>query len=303
MSTKVQFRGIIPPVATIFDQNGNLDQQGMGKLIDFLIESGVDGLFFMGTGGEFTQMSTVERKEVAAFVTKYVAQRVPVLIGTGSTNTRETIILSKHCKEVGADAVVIINPYYWILTEENLFKHYGDIAEAVDIPILLYNFPAFTGQDLSPDFVLKLAKKYTNIVGIKETIDEAGHIREMIVKVKAELPDFVVLSGYDDHLLNTLSLGGDGAISGSVNFAPELQIGIYKAFQEKDFAKAVELHQRLLYIPFMYKLDSPFVSVVKEAIVMRGILEISTFSQPPANPLSEEKKQQLQQILVKAGLL
>ncbi|TCS79389.1 dihydrodipicolinate synthase family protein [Tepidibacillus fermentans] len=296
------FKGIIPPVSTIFNENLKLDRQGMGKLIDFLIDSGVHGLFFLGSGGEFSQMSFEERKEVAAFATEYVKDRVPVLIGTGGTNTREIIALNQHAKEIGADGVVIINPYYWPLTEENLLAHYGEIAENTELPILLYNFPNLTGQDLTPEIVLKLVDKYPNIVGIKETVDMAGHIREMILKVKSKHPHFSVLAGFDDHLLNTLSLGGDGSISASGNFAPELTVGIYQAFQNRDYEKAIELHKRLAFLPLMYKLDSPFVNVVKEATKLRG-LDISTHVLPPARPLSEEKKQELIAILKDASLL
>lgn len=299
---KPQFRGIIPPVPTIFDNTGKIDCKGMEQLIDFLIDSGVHGLFFLGTGGEFSQMSIEERKELAAFATDYVNGRVPVLIGTGSPNTREVISLTQHSKEIGADGVVIINPYYWTLTAENLFRHYGIVAEAVDIPILLYNFPTLTGQDLTPDMILKLAKSYPNIVGIKDTIDSAGHIREIILKVKSERPDFSVFAGYDDHLWNTLSLGGDGAIPASCNFAPELTVGIYNAFQSKDYQKGIELHQKLAYLPLIYKLDSPFANVIKEAIYMRG-LHISTYVLPAAEPLDNDKKDKLRNILKNASLL
>ncbi|QIZ06464.1 dihydrodipicolinate synthase family protein [Priestia megaterium] len=299
---KPQFHGIIPPVPTIFENTGKIDCNGMKQLIDYLIDSGVHGLFFLGTLGEFSQMSIEERKELAAFATDYVNGRLPVLIGTGSPNTREVISLTQHSKEIGADGVVIINPYYSTLTEEILYRHYGSIAESVDIPIILYNFPALTGQDLTPDMVLKLAKSYHNIVGIKDTIDSAGHIREIILKVKAERPDFSVFAGYDDHLWNTLSLGGDGAIPGSGNFAPELSVGIYQAFQLKEYQKGIELHQRLAHLPYIYKLDSPFSNVIKEAIHMRG-LNISTYVMPSAKPLDNDKKEKLRNILNNASLL
>ncbi|HYK72574.1 MAG TPA: dihydrodipicolinate synthase family protein [Pseudoneobacillus sp.] len=296
------FYGVIPPVSTIFDESLHLDQKGMGRLIDFLIESGVNGLFFLGSGGEFSQMSKEERKQVAEFATKYVNNRVPVLIGTGGTSTREIIELNQHANEIGADGVVIINPYYWSLTESNLFDHFGEIAKNTELPILLYNFPNLTGQDISPELVLKLVENYPNIVGIKETVDTAGHIREMILKVKEKYPHFSVLAGFDDHLFNTLALGGDGVISASGNFAPELTIGIYQAFQKKDFETALELHRRLAYLPLMYKLDSPFVNVVKEATRLRG-MDISTAVLPPARVLSSEKKEALVEILKKAGLI
>ncbi|KIL51922.1 dihydrodipicolinate synthase family protein [Jeotgalibacillus soli] len=296
MSNHKVFKGIIPPVSTILNEQGKLERQGMGRLIDFLIDSKVDGLFFLGTGGEFSQMSTEERKEVAAFAVEHVNSRVPVFIGTGSASTREVVELSNHSKNIGADAVVVINPYYWPLSEDNLFAHYSEIARSVDLPILLYNFPALTGQDLSPDFVLKLVNEHQNIVGIKETVDAAGHIREMILKVKSVHPSFSVLCGFDDHLLNTLSLGGDGAISATGNFAPQLTIGIYQAFIKKDYNKAIELHKKLAVLPEMYKLDSPFVSVIKEAIKMTG-MDIPTYVLPPARALSNEKRRLLAELL------
>jgi 2-dehydro-3-deoxy-D-pentonate aldolase len=300
MTTK--FQGIIPPVSIIFTEHGELDKKGMATVIDFLIDSGVDGLFFLGSGGEFTQMSVEERKEVASFTTSYVNGRVPVLIGTGSTNTREVIALSQHAEQAGADGVVIINPYYWPLTEDHLFAHYSEVANSVHLPILLYNYPGLSGQDLSPEFVLKLVETHDNIVGIKETVESIAHIRDMILTVKGKYPDFAVLSGFDDHLLPSLSLGGDGAISASVNIAPELGIGVYKAFKEGRFDQALALHKRMAFMPTMYKLDSPFVCVVKEAMKLRG-LNISTHVLAPARSLSADKIQELKKILVQAELL
>lgn len=274
----------------------------MKLLIDFLINEGVNGLFFLGTGGEFSQMSVEERKEVAEFVVGYVNNRVPVLIGTGSPSTREAISLSEHAQSIGASGIVVINPYYWTLSEENLFKHYSEIAESVELPILLYNFPTLTGQDLDPDFVLRLVNQHPNVVGIKETIDSIGHIREMIMKVKGAHPHFSVLCGFDDHLLNTLQLGGDGTISASGNFAPQLSVGIYKAFNNGDFAKAIELQKQVAYLPLLYKIDTPFVSVVKEALKMSG-LDISTHVLPPSRSLGEEKLEQVREVLKLAGVL
>lgn len=301
MSTKAKFHGIIPPVSTIFDTNGELDKKGMEMVIDFLIDSNVDGLFFLGSGGEFPQMSKELRMEVAAFTTDYVSGRVPILIGTGSVSTSEAVILSKHAEEIGADGIVVINPYYWPLTEDNLLTHYSEIATAVKLPILLYNFPDLTGQGLSPDIVLKLAEKHDNIVGIKETIDSVNHIHEMISTVKGKYPEFTVFAGFDNHLLNTLNLGGDGAICASINFAPELSVGIYNAFKTNDMETAVNLHRRLAILPEMYKLDSPFISVIKEAMKLKG-LDISTHVLPPTRMLNSEKQKELKEILKRADL-
>jgi 4-hydroxy-tetrahydrodipicolinate synthase len=296
MKTDKQFYGIIPPVPTILYKEGKLDKKGMGNLIDFLIESKVNGLFFLGSGGEFAQMSAELRKEVAEFATKYVNGRVPVLIGTGTPGTNETIELSLHAKKVGADGVVIVNPYYFKLTEEGIFQHYSDIAEHVDLPILFYNYPELTGVDLSPELVLALVEKYPNIVGIKDTVVSVGHTRELITIVKSKHPDFLVFSGYDDHLLNNLALGGDGSIPMTSTFAPEVSVGIYQNFKQGDYSKAIELHQKLASIIQIYKLDSPFMNVVKAAIRLKGI-DISTDCLAPVRTVTDEQIEEVKKIL------
>ncbi len=296
MNTK--FQGVIQPVSSILKDSNNVDKDGMKDLINFLIDSSVHGLLFLGTGGEFSQMTIELRKEIAEFAVETVNGRVPALIGTGTCSTDESILLSNHAKDIGADGVVIVNPYYWQLTEENLYKHYEQIAQNVNLPIILYNYPNFTGQDLTPEFVARLATDFSNIVGIKETVDLAGHIREMILKVKGIRPVFSVFSGYDDHLFNTLSLGSDGAIPASSNFVPELTVGIYDAFQSRDYQKAIDYHRELAVLPLLYKLDSPFVNVIKEATRIRGI-KINTYCLPPTRPISEDGKLELKETLEK----
>lgn len=301
MQQNAHFTGIIPPVSTIFTPAGDFDRQAAGALIDYLIGAGVDGLFFLGSGGEFSQLSVEERKNVAAFAIAHVNGRVPVLIGTGGTNARETIALSQHAEQNGAKGIVVINPYYWKVSEANLIHYFQQVADSVSLPVILYNFPALTGQDLSPSLVKQLVESRSNIVGIKDTIDSIAHLRSMISLVKAEHPRFSVLSGYDDHLFNTLLLGGDGAISASGNFAPQLSVRLLRAFREGDLAQAAKLHQTLLQIPQIYQLDTPFVNVIKEAMVLCG-QSVSTYVLPPARPLDEERKAQLATLLQRLQL-
>lgn len=296
MVLKNNFEGIIPPILTIFDSEKNFDEIGMGKLIDQHISAGVDGLLVLGSGGEFSQMSLEMRKEVSTFCISYINGRVPVIIGTGSPSTQESILLSQHAQQKGADGVMIINPYYWQLPEDSLRNHYLKISESIDIPIILYNFPDLTGQDLSPDFVLNLINQAENIVGIKETIDSIGHVREMITKVKKEHSDFKVFAGLDDHLLNTLQMGGDGAIPGTANFAPEITTGIFSAYKEKEYDKAEKLHKQLVGILNVYKVSSPLYVAIKYAVYLRG-LDINTTVLPPAYELNDGEKEQIQSIL------
>lgn len=143
-----------------------------------------------------------------------VDRRVPVLIGTGGTNARETLELEPACAAGRRRRDRGDNPYYWKVSEANLIRYFEQVADSVTLPVMLYNFPALTGQDLTPALVKTLADSRSNIVGIKDTIDSVAHLRSMIHTVKSAHPHFTVLCGYDDHLFNTLLLGGDGAILG-----------------------------------------------------------------------------------------
>lgn len=303
MVKKNIFKGIIPPLSTIFKNNGEIDKTGMKKLIDELINKGVDGLLVLGSGGEFTQLSVEKRKEITEFCISHIDKRVPVIIGSGSTSTEESILLSKHAQNNGADGVIIINPYYWSLPEDNLINHFKQVSDSINIPIILYNFPDLTGQDLSSDIVLKIIENTENVVGIKETIDSVGHIREMITKVKNKYPEFKVFAGLDDHLLNTMQMGGDGAIPGSANFYPEITVNLYKAYQNKNWEELEELQKKLMRILTIYELGSPLYAAIKEAIKIRGRVDISSTVLPPALPISKENKQKIKDILIKENIV
>lgn len=297
-----KLRGIIPPVSSTFDRNGNIDITAMKVVADFLIKQGVDGLFYLGTGGEFSQMNTNQRMAFTKEAVNVVAGRVPVLIGVGSTSTDEAVKLARHAETCGAEGIVAINPYYWKVAPRNLEDYYHQVALSVSLPVIIYNFPDLTGQDLTPDIVKRLVLQNENIVGIKDTIDSVGHLRAMINTVKAVRPDFSVFCGYDDHLFNTLLLGGDGAISASANFAPELSVGIYRAWLAGDLTTAATLNQRLLQLPSIYSLETPFVSLIKHAMQCVG-LPIDTYCLPPTLEASEEAKDKVRALLVTQGIL
>lgn len=290
------FRGVIPPVPTIWTSEGKLDRAGMGRLIDFLIDGGVDVLFFGGSAGEFSQMTPEMRREVAEFGVTYTAKRKPVVVGIASLSTEETIRLGEHAREIGADGVVIVNPYYAILLPDNIYLHYKRVAEAVTLPIILYNFPALTGQDLSPALIKRLAMEFPNIVGVKDTTDTIRHIRDVILAVKPVRPDFAVLAGFDEYLLDTMIMGGDGGFPSSASFAPWLARDLLKAIEARDGAAIIDLQRRISIAPAMFGLESPFYAIVKEAINAVGVA-VSTHVLPPAVPLTEEKKAKVREYL------
>ena len=292
------FQGIIPPVPTIFDSHGHFDPVGMGALLDHLIFNGVNGVLVLGSAGEFTHMDRAMREEIAAFAVRHVNGRVPVLFCVSMPGTLETISYAQHAKDVGADAVLIVNPYYAPLSQDALYQHYKQIADSVDIPQMLYNYPAMTGQELEIELIKKLAFECPNIVGIKDSVISVSHTRQIIVEVKQQRPDFMVFCGFDEHLLNTLVLGGDGAIPACSNFVPDILCGLYQAFKNQDFGTAHELHRQIGQLASIYGIDTPFYGVIKEAIRQSGVA-ISTAVLPPARPLSESGKQQVAELLAR----
>jgi 2-dehydro-3-deoxy-D-pentonate aldolase len=293
--------GVIPPVPTIFNKDGSFDPRGMGILIDRLLASDISGFLFLGSAGEFAQLPTAMRKEIAEFCVARVAGRRPVIIGTASCATNEVIDLSHHAAAIGADAVMVVNPYYSLLTEEKIYGHYRQIAESVKLPVLLYNFPALTGQDLSIELVQRLARDCPNIIGIKDTVDCMSHIRRMILEVKGMRPDFLVFCGFDEYMLDTLILGGNGVIPATSNFAPEITCGIYKAYCDGDFAKLKMLMPRLALLSKIYSTDTPFSGLIKEAIRLTGS-DIQTNVLAPATSPDEAMMKRLAEILVQAGI-
>ncbi|MGQ9369483.1 dihydrodipicolinate synthase family protein [Azospirillum sp. ST 5-10] len=294
-------RGIIPPVPTIVDDQGRLDRPGMAALIDRVVASGVDGMLILGSGGEFCHMPAALRKEVAEFAVSHTAGRLPILLGIGAPGTGEVVDFGRHAQSLGVAGVLVVNPFYAKLSRDGLFRHYATVAEALDVPVFLYNFPALTGQELEVGLVRDLALAFDTIAGIKDTVDTLGHTRQVILDVKARRPDFLVYSGYDEYLLDVLVLGGDGGIPASANFAPEIACGLYRAFQERDLERIVALQRRLATLSALYTLDTPFFGLVKEAIRLTGSA-VSTAVLPPALVPSAETKAELVAVLQRAGV-
>ncbi len=274
------FHGIIPPVSTLFTPDGQFNRDAQAHLIDKMIAGGVHGLFFLGSNGEAAHMTTEMRLEIAEFSIAHVAGRVPVLIGVSVPGTTESIALARHAEAHGADGIVAINPYYSALGEENLYRYFRDVAESVAVPLLIYNFPGVTGQDLSPELILRLARDCPSIIGLKDTVDTLSHIRRVIQTVKPVRPDFLIFSGFEEYMLGTLAMGGDGCVPASGNFAPQLTVSIYEAFRAGDYAKVFAGQEKLINILPLYTLESPFYGIIKQAMKMTGFSDATTVLPP-----------------------
>jgi 4-hydroxy-tetrahydrodipicolinate synthase len=293
------FKGILTPVITILNQQGKIDFEGNKMIINRLIANGMDGLLFFGSIGEFFALSMEEKKEFIRFVIKTVDKRVPVLIGTGGTVQEEVIELTQFAQQADADGVVIISPYYFKLDSETIYRYYANIARNTSLPIMLYNFPERTAADLTPDLVLRLAKEFSNIVAIKDTVDNISHTRKLIQLVKAERPNFTVLSGFDEYLIPNLMAGGDGVLCGLTNVVPELFAGLLKAYQAKDFEKVITANAKISILMNLYDVTNPFIAGLKGAVASRGV-SISTAVKEPAAAITQQQMNVIRDILTKS---
>jgi 2-dehydro-3-deoxy-D-pentonate aldolase len=227
---------------------------------------------------------------------------VPVLIGCGAPGTEEAVAYAEHAEEIGAAGVAVVLPYYWVPPDRSIYEHYRLIAIGTRLPVYIYNFPGLTGRNIPPRLVLRLAEDHANIAGIKDTIDSIAHIQELITTVRPARPDFVVLCGMDYHLLNTLLLGGDGAVPGTANFAPDPLVDIYRAVTQGRHADAAERSRHHLNaIPRLFASDAPAFVVVKEAMVIAGLIPHAT-ARPPALPLTDDERRALRRGLEALGI-
>ncbi|MEO1783942.1 dihydrodipicolinate synthase family protein [Thermodesulfobium sp. 4217-1] len=293
------FRGVYTACITILDGNGNFDLAKMAVHIDNLINNGVDGILFLGSIGEFYSFSVEQKKKFASFVVNAVNNRVKVLIGTGSTNINEVIEMSRYSREIGADGVTIVSPYYFGPSEGAAEQYFGKIAQSADIPIMLYNFPARTGTELSAEVVSNLAKKYYNIVSLKDTVDSISHTRSVIQKVKSIRPDFTVLSGFDEYyILNRVS-GGDGVLCGLANVDPKLLVSLHRAYENKDFVTVEKCAKKISVLMRLYECTDLFITGIKAAVKANG-LDISTFTNPPGVNITDEQFDNVKKIIEEA---
>ncbi len=294
--------GIIPPLVTLFDRHDAVDEAAMRQHVDRMLAGGVHGLLALGTTGEVMHLSREERRRVAEIVVDQARGRVPVLVGCAGTGTDEVITYAREAQEIGATAALVIVPYYWVPSDAVVEAHYAAVARAVDLPILIYNFPAVSGRNIPPALIARLAEAQPNIIGIKETVDSIGHIAQVLAQVRPRRPDFCVLCGFEFHLLNTLLMGGDGAIPGLANMAPEVSVAVYDAWRREDLAGAAELVRQRLDFPALYELGAPFFVVVKEAMYLAGQIDNATV-RPPALPLSDETRARLHALLGRLGMI
>lgn len=266
-SEAMKIEGIIPAVATPMFEDGAINEAELRNQVNRHIEAGADGIFCLGTNGEAYILDKDEKKRVMEVFVEETKGRIPVYAGTGCIGTKETIELSQIAKNIGVDALSIISPYFAAISQNEIFEHYSTIAEAIDLPIVLYNMPARTGNNLEYTTVAKLADKYSNIAGIKDSGGNFDNILRYIESTDSK--NFSVLSGNDSLILWTLMAGGKGGITAVANILPEIMVSIYKYWKEGDFEAAKAAQDSIRPIRDCFKFGNPN-SIVKKAAQLIG---------------------------------
>ena len=289
------FKGSFTALITPF-KNGAFDETAYERIIEWQIAQGTHGLVPVGTTGESPTLSHDEHKRVVEVCVETVRKRVPVIAGAGSNSTAEAIDFARHAKDAGADAVLIVMPYYNKPTQEGLYLHVKAINDAVDIPIVLYNVPSRTVADMSVATMARCAR-LKNVVGVK---DATANLARASLQRLACGPDFVMFSGEDATALGFNAHGGQGCISVTANVAPALCAEFQNACLAGDFAKALSLQDRLMPLH-----DALFIETnpgpVKYAASLLGLCSAEV--RLPLAPVAESTKQTIEAAMIGAGLL
>jgi 4-hydroxy-tetrahydrodipicolinate synthase len=290
-------RGVIPAIVTPFTDDGDLNESGLRKLTDYVIDGGVHGIMTSGGTGEFPHLSREEKRLVTSVVVDQARGRVPVIAGTAACSTREAISLSQDAEEAGAEAVIVTAPYYFILPEEALFEHYEAIADATSLPVVLYNNPTYTGNNMSPQLIAKLASNL-GIIGVKQSNADMGQLVEVVRLVSS---DFAVLTGIDSQFYPALCVGGVGIFSTAASVVPRQMVDLYRAFVDGRQEEARELHMRLQELNRFLEYDPGYVAPCKEALTLLGMPAGPV--RKPLPPLSAAEREGIKRALNELDLL
>ncbi|MFC1510503.1 4-hydroxy-tetrahydrodipicolinate synthase [Candidatus Omnitrophota bacterium] len=290
------FKGSTVAIVTPF-KNGHVDEEKLKELVEFHIKNGTNAILPCGTTGESPTLTHEEHKQVIELCIQASDGRIPIMAGTGSNSTAEAIALTHHASKVGADAALIVTPYYNKPTQKGLFLHFSEIANSVDIPIILYNIPGRAGTNIETATVVKLAQECKNIIGVKEasgSMDQMQSVRHLCPK------DFLLLSGDDALTLPLLSIGGDGVVSVIANIIPGEVVKLIKLFNDGNLKGAQELHYKMYpLVKSMFLETNPIP--VKKAMELLGLC--SGTLRLPMCELSDQNTEKLRDELVAYGLL
>ncbi|WP_459202230.1 4-hydroxy-tetrahydrodipicolinate synthase [Methanococcus sp. CF] len=287
-------QGVYPAIITPF-KDGKVDYDGLRTNIDFLIENGVTGVIPVGTTGESPTLTPLEHENVIEKTVEFVDGRVEVIAGTGSNSTSEALEFSQYAEDVGVDGVLLITPYYNKPSQEGLKRHFGEIANSINVPIVLYNVPSRTALNIEPETIKYLFEEYSNITAVKEANPNLSQVSEVLDSCNID-----VLSGNDELTLPIMSLGGKGVVSVVANIAPKEFVQMVDYANAGKFDKAKEIHYKLFPLMKLMFIETNPIPI-KTAMNMLGMP--SGELRLPLCEMAESNKLKLQNALNNLGLL
>ncbi|MFQ5915019.1 MAG: 4-hydroxy-tetrahydrodipicolinate synthase [Nitrospinota bacterium] len=297
MLTAETLRGVYAAVVTPFRDDEELDEKALRKQTDYVIENGVHAIMSTGGTGEFPHLSREERKEATAIVVDQVAGRVPVLAGTAGCSTREAIALSQDAQQAGASAAILTPTYYFKIPAEGLKRHFLDVADALDIPVVVYNNPLYTGNSMAPPLLAE-TMEHPRVIGCKQSEGDMGQLVETIRLTCGRVS---VNTGIDSQFFPALCVGSRGIFSTAAAVIPRQMAEIYTLFMAGRFEEARELHMKVQALNRFLEYDPGYVAPCKEALAMLGIPCGPV--RKPLPPLTEEERTGVRNALKELGLL
>lgn len=297
MLTSRDVKGVVAAIVTPFDENGQVSAPGIETIVEHLVSNGVHAIMTTGGTGEFPMLLREERKYVTRLIAEQVNGRIPVVAGTASCSTQETLLLMEDAAEVGADAAIVVAPYYFKLPEDSLYRYYMDLADRGVLPVILYNNPLYTGNNLSPATMARLAQ-HERIIGVKQSNADMGQLVEL---VRLAGDRMAVTTGIDSQFYPALCIGATGIFSTAASVIPKQMVQVYDLLQQGRRDEALALHMKLQVLNRFLEYDPGYVAPAKEALTMMGF---------PAGPvrrplpdLTEEERHGVREALVQLGLL
>jgi len=294
---KLKPEGIFPPHITPFLKNEEIDEKSLRSLVHFWLDSGCAGLVSCASNGEGPYMTREEKRRILQIVIEEVDGKASVIAGTGAPSTRETIFLTEDAKDVGADAVLIVSPYYFKPDSRELFEHYSSVINSTDIPVIVYNVPKFTGYNLDPAVVVRLAEEYDQVVGVKDSGGSIGQISELIDRVGKRIS---VLAGTADVVLPCLIMGGRGGVLAVANVAPKLCVDLYNHFKQHEIERARQVQMKVLRLNDILVKKFNQISAIKEA--MNQLRKPAGYPRRPSLPLDEKARNEVREVIARVGL-
>ncbi|MBJ8052923.1 4-hydroxy-tetrahydrodipicolinate synthase [Bacillus cereus] len=288
-----KIKGAFPVLITPMDEFQEIDWKGVKQNVNYFIEQKVAGIIINGSTGEFVSLSKEERFNMVETVLKEVDGRIPVIVGTAAETTKETIEYTKHAEAHGADCALIINSYYCKPKEEEIYFHFKEISNAVNIPMMLYNNPFTSGVDMSTELMLRIGKECENVTHIKES---SGDIRKARDLVRQGQDAFQVFCGSEDLVMESYLVGATGWVSVAGNIVPGLVTKMYEHFQNGELEKAWEMNDAILPLCEFLEGSGKYVQIVKRSMELHG--QAGGPSRYPRLGLTEEEDQKLQTILL-----